>query len=321
MSNDLLSMSNVTVQYTPGAGARRAADNVSLVIPSTGYTLGIVGESGSGKTTLGLSIMNLIERPGRISGEIRFEGKDVLGMSKNQLRAYRWQEVSMVYQSAMNALNPVKTISNHIIEVLRTHSDLSRSEARSKALKLLSDVGIKEERADAFAHELSGGMRQRAIIALALSLSPKLLIADEPTSALDVVVQRQILGLLTRGVSEFGLSLLYITHEIAILGGLVDHIAVMFAGEIVERGPMRKVLFEPLHPYTQTLLDSLLTMDSNRSSLTSSAKTAKDTLAIPEEGCKFAYRCKYAFNRCRTERPVLKETDQGRVVACHKYND
>lgn len=321
MSNELLSMSNVTVQYTPGAGTRRAADNVSLVIPSTGHTLGIVGESGSGKTTLGLSIMNLIDRPGKISGEIKFEGRDVLGMSKNQLRAYRWQEVSMVYQSAMNALNPVKTISNHITEVLRTHSDISKSDARDKALRLLNDVGIKQERADAFGHELSGGMRQRAIIALALSLSPKLLIADEPTSALDVVVQRQILGLLTREVSESGLSLLYITHEIAILGWLVDHIAVMFAGEIVERGPIRKVLFEPLHPYTQMLLDSLLSMDSHRSSLTSVAKTTKDTLVIPEIGCKFAYRCKYAFDRCRMERPVLKETDQGRVVACHKYND
>lgn len=321
MSTDLLSMSNVTVQYTPGIGARRAADNVSLVIPSTGYTLGIVGESGSGKTTLGLSIMNLVEPPGRTAGVIKFEGKDVLGMSKNQLRAYRWQEVSMVYQSAMNALNPVKTISNHLVEVLRTHSDISRSEAREKALKLLTDVGIKPERADAFAHELSGGMRQRAIIALALSLSPKLLIADEPTSALDVVVQRQILGLLTKRVSESGLSLLYITHEIAILGGLVDHIAVMFAGEIAERGPIGKVLFEPLHPYTQMLLDSLLTMDSNRNSLPSMGVKSKDSLAIPEGGCKFANRCKYAFARCRSERPVLRETDRGRVVACHKYND
>lgn len=321
MSTELLSMSKVTVQYSPGTGKQRAADNVSLAIPSTAYTLGVVGESGSGKTTLGLSILNLIDPPARISGVIKFEGKDVLGMSKNQLRAYRWQEVSMVYQSAMNALNPVKTISNHIVEVLRTHSDISSSDARDQALKLLADVGIKQERADAYSHELSGGMRQRAIIALALALSPKLLIADEPTSALDVVVQRQILGLLTKQVSETGLSLLYITHEIAILGGLVDHVAVMFAGEIVERGPIRKVLFEPLHPYTQMLLESLLTLDSNRNSLTLIAGKTKDTLAIPEEGCKFRFRCKYAFDRCRSEPPVLKETDQGRVVACHKYND
>jgi peptide/nickel transport system ATP-binding protein len=221
----------------------------------------------------------------------------------------------------MNALNPVKTISNHLVEVLRTHREISKSDARDQALEMLADVGIKEERADAYSHELSGGMRQRAIIALALALSPKLLIADEPTSALDVVVQRQILGLLTKQVSETGLSLLYITHEIAILGGLVDHVAVMFAGEIVERGPIRKVLFEPLHPYTQMLLESLLTLDSNRYALTSMAGKTKDTLAVPEVGCKFAYRCKYAFDRCRSERPVLKETDQGRVVACHKYND
>jgi oligopeptide/dipeptide ABC transporter ATP-binding protein len=314
-------MSNVTVQYAPGTGTRRAADNVTLAIPSTGYTLGIVGESGSGKTTLGLSIMNLIDPPGRITGRIEFKGKNVLGMSKSQLRGYRWREVSMVYQSAMNALNPVKTISNHLVEVLRTHSDTSKSDAKEKALSLLSDVGIKLERADAYSHELSGGMRQRAIIALALSLSPKLLIADEPTSALDVVVQRQILALLKKRVSEAGLSLLYITHEIAILGGLVDHVAVMFAGEIVERGPIGKVLFEPLHPYTQMLLSSLLSLDSNRSSLTATSEKEKDTIAIPEEGCKFVYRCKYAFARCKFERPVLKETEDGRLVACHKYND
>jgi oligopeptide/dipeptide ABC transporter ATP-binding protein len=156
---------------------------------------------------------------------------------------------------------------------------------------------------------------------MALALSPKLLIADEPSSALDVVVQRQILGLLKREVSEKGLSLLYITHEIAILGGLVDYVAVMFAGEIVERGPIHKVLFEPLHPYTEMLLDSLLTLDSSPSTLTETSRKSKESMPIPREGCKFAARCKYAFDRCRIERPVLTETELGRLVACHKFSD
>ncbi len=321
MSSQLLDLSGVTVEYTAGTKLLKAVDNASLTIPSKGYSLGIVGESGSGKTTLGLSILNLIELPGRISGgRIEFMGKDVLSMNKDQLRRYRWQEVSMVYQSAMNALNPVKNITDHIVEVLKAHTEISKSEARIVAINLLSDVGIKMERAEAFSHELSGGMRQRAVIAMALALSPKLLIADEPTSALDVVVQRQIIALLKRKVDENGLSLIFITHEIAILGGLVDHVAVMFAGEVVESGPMQKVLFEPLHPYTQMLLSSLLSLDSTKSSLRGFSVKARDSTTIPQTGCKYANRCKYAFDRCKIERPQLRQTEQGRLASCHKYD-
>jgi len=321
MSSQLLDLSDVTVEYSVGTGTRKAVDDASLSIPSRGYSLGIVGESGSGKTTLGLSILNLIELPGRISGgRIEFMGKDVLSMNKDQLRKYRWQEVAMVYQSAMNALNPVKNITDHIVEVLRAHTDTPKSDAQSVAVKLLSDVGIKSERAGAYSHELSGGMRQRAVIAMALALAPKLLIADEPTSALDVVVQRQIIALLKSKVEESGLSLIFITHEIALLGGLVDHVAVMFAGEVVETGPMQKVLFEPLHPYTQMLLGSLLSLDSTKSSLHAFSLRARDSTLLPQVGCKYANRCKYAFERCKVERPLLKQTEQGRLVACHKYN-
>jgi peptide/nickel transport system ATP-binding protein len=321
LTGDLLNLSEVTVQYSVSGRVRNAVDKLSFVIPSEGYTIGFVGESGSGKTTLGLSIMNLIKSPGKISnGDIQFMGRDVLKMSDNELRHYRWQDVAMVFQSAMNILNPVKNVSDHLVEVTREHKHVSKREAQEKAISLLNEVGIKTERANAFAHELSGGMRQRVVIAMALALSPKLLIADEPTSALDVVVQQQILALLKREVIDKGLSLIFITHEITLLENLVEHVAVMYAGEIAESGPIDKVLFEPLHPYTEMLLGSLLTLDSERASFSNFVSSTKDSFLIPSVGCKFATRCKYVFDRCRTERPLLKESEKDRFVACHKYN-
>jgi peptide/nickel transport system ATP-binding protein len=314
---------NLTVQYQIEKGkAKTALENVSMTIRGGGDTIGIVGESGSGKTTLGMSIMNLIEPPGRIvSGKIDYMGKDLLAMSGPELRDYRWREVSMVFQSAMNSLNPVKTVSWHIASVIRSHTRASKQEARERALKLLTEVGIRTERADGFPHEFSGGMRQRVVIAMALALSPKLMIADEPTSALDVVVQRQILSLLKKEVEENRLSLVFITHEIAILSGLVDNVAVLHGGEIVESGPIEKVLNEPLHPYTEMLLGSLLTIDLESSALSKFAAAAKRfELGIPERGCKYANRCKYAFDRCHVESPELKEAQKGRWVACHKYD-
>ncbi len=319
---DLLHMSNVTVEYQSTEYTVRALDNVSLSIPSAGHTLGIVGESGSGKTTLGMSVMNVIEPPGRITGgTIDYMGRDVLKLGKNELRKYRWQEVAMVYQSAMNSLNPVKRVSDPIAEVLREHEQISRKEARDTAMKMLDEFEIGSDRASDYPYELSGGMRQRVIIALALALSPRLLIADEPTSALDVVIQKEILTLLKRQVSKNGLSLLFITHEISLLSGLVNEVAVMFAGEIVERGPIDKVLFEPLHPYSELLLSTLLTLDSDYAL---DRRTTKESGPYhqrpPENACKFSNRCKYAFDRCRVERPALKEIEKGRMVACHKYN-
>ncbi len=221
----------------------------------------------------------------------------------------------------MNSMNPVKRVSDPIIEVLRVHAHLSTAEARDRAVKLLSQVGIRAERAFDYPHELSGGMRQRVIIALAMALSPKLLIADEPTSALDVVVQQQILELLHREVSQRGLSLLFITHEISLLSGLVENVAVMYAGEVVERGDLGGVLYEPLHPYTEMLLDALLTLDSTKEELVGfSKKKSRDTvLPVPVVACKYSNRCKYVFDRCKIERPELREVQKGRWVACHKY--
>ena len=239
-------------------------------------------------------------------------------MSETELLSYRGEQVSMVYQSAMNALNPVKRVSSHVEEVLRVHSHTSKSEARDRAKELLENLGIKKSRANDYPHQLSGGMRQRVVIAMALALSPKLLIADEPTSALDVVFQRQILSLLKKQVSQKNLSLFFITHELAILGGLVEYVAVMFQGEVVEYGQLRKVLFEPLHPYTEMLVNSILTLASGPDALLASPRTAAEI--AKNGGCKYAGICKYAFERCRKERPRLLENEGKRLVACHKYN-
>jgi peptide/nickel transport system ATP-binding protein len=317
----LLKVSDLTVRYRLKRRETLATDGVSFEIPSSGYTIGLVGESGSGKTTLGMSIMNMIEKPGEVvSGEVLYQGKDVLKDTEEELRAYRWREVSMVYQSAMNSLNPLTNAREHLVEVFREHTSTSKNEAGIRALELLNEVGIKPDRATSFPHEFSGGMRQRIVIAMALALKPKLLIADEPTSALDVVVQRQILALLKREVEKNGLSLIFITHEISLLPSLVDNVAVMYQGEIVEQGELQSVLYQPQHPYTEMLVTSLLSMDSSRDVLARRSTEDEDALAPPSQGCRFANRCKYVFDRCRTERPKLMPTEEGRLAACHKYN-
>ena|SRR5579875_775086 len=316
----MLSIYDLTVAYFTEENPEPALDSVSLEIPAGGYTLGVVGESGSGKTTLGMSILDLIEPPGRIiSGKVEFNGKDVLAM-RDGIRKYRWEDISMVFQSAMNSLNPVKRVSDHIIEVIEEHSNASKSEARSRAIQLLSDVGIPPERANDFPHELSGGMKQRVVIAMALALSPKLLIADEPTSALDVVVQRQVLSMLREQVTKRGLSLMFITHELAILGGLVENIAVMYRGEIVEKGPIDEILNHPLHPYTEMLMDSLLSLDKEGTMVSTQSRGFDGANLVRGTFCKYVTRCKYAFERCRQERPILTKVQREVWVACHKFS-
>lgn len=259
----LLELRDLTVQYSVRGKKVTALDHLNLSIPSEGYTLGIVGESGSGKTTAGLSILNLIEPPGRImEGSVLYKGRNVVDMSGSDLRKYRWQEVAMIYQAAMNSLNPVKRITDPILEVLHEHRGISKQDGWETVKALLTDVGIKPSRLDAYPHELSGGMRQRVVIALALALSPRLLIADEPTSALDVVVQRQIMSYLKKEVKERHLSLIFITHEVSLLPDLVENIAVLHKGRLVEVGPIRQVLDEPKDPYTQKLLSNILEMDT-----------------------------------------------------------
>lgn len=318
-----LQIHELRVTYSIGKNTIKALDDVSLDLLLDRKTMGIVGESGSGKTTLGMSIMNSIEPPGVIEGgSIEYNDTNILKLSEKDLRQYRWEQVSMVYQSAMNSLNPVKNVRDPIVEVLQEHLHIPRKEAIERAVKLLSEVGIKQERSEGYPHEFSGGMRQRVVIALALALSPRLLIADEPTSALDVVTQRQILSLLKKKVSSAGLSLLFITHEISVLSGLVEEAVVMFAGQIVERGPIAKVFGEPLHPYTEALLRNLLTIDSKvdlSSALTSTIKRESPIAMLSANFCKYSSRCKYAFERCVKEKPMFREIQKGRWVACHKF--
>jgi peptide/nickel transport system ATP-binding protein len=318
---ELLSVSDLTVKYRLEHSEVTAVDSLSLKIPTEkGYTLGIVGESGSGKSTLGMSILNVIESPGMITaGKVEFEGRDVLNMSEAELRKYRWEQVSMIYQAAMNSLNPVKPIYQPITEVLRNHKGLGMSQAFDQATKLLVEVGIPENRISDYPHELSGGMKQRVVIALALALSPKLLIADEPTSAVDVVLQKEILSVLTSQAKRAGLNLIYITHEISILPEIVQNVAVMYRGEIVEAGPVRQVLKNPLHPYTEMLLGSVLTMESEPEVLTKYVEEPfASTSGIQHNSCIYSNRCKYVFDRCHKERPKLIEVENGRWVSCHK---
>src|SRR5579875_1929812 len=319
-NKNLLEVKDLSVEYRIEKQVIHALDQASISLPDGG-TLGIVGESGSGKTTLGMGIMKLIEPPGRISGgEVNYDGKNVLKFSDKELRRFRWEQVAMIYQSAMNSLNPVKTITHPIAEVLRVHKHLSKPEAYDQAIKLLQDVGISQDRALSYPHEMSGGMRQRVVIALALALSPRLLIADEPTSALDVVTQRQILDLIKRQIAERGLSLIFITHEMSLLNGLVEQIAVMYRGEIVEKGRAWEVLTNPKHPYTEILIASLLTSNSKLRPFEARVNPPGESAAVSGSNyCKFVNRCKYAFDRCRKERPLLKETSGGNLVACHKY--
>lgn len=316
----LLAVSDLSVQYQQTEGAVLALDRVSFDIPTPAYTIGLVGESGSGKSTLAMSVMNLIERPGRItSGSVEFLGRDILSMRGDELRRFRWEEVSMIYQSAMNSLNPVKQVLDPIAEVLVEHRHITKAEARNRAVSLLSEVGISGKRIQDFPHEFSGGMRQRVVIALALALSPKLLIADEPTSALDVVTQKQILALIRKEVSQKNLSLIFITHEIALLRGLVRDVAVMLHGEIVERGSLSQIIPHPLHPYTEELLSSVSTADLGHETEGVPSKITDESELPSAQACKYSTRCKYAFDRCRRERPVLTEVEEGWWVSCHKY--
>jgi oligopeptide/dipeptide ABC transporter ATP-binding protein len=315
-----LNVTDLTVRYDTRYGGVTALENATLRIPIQGYTLGIVGESGSGKSTLGMALLNAIEPPGRIArGRIEYNGTDVLAMNKSKLSKYRWQEVSMVYQGAMNSLNPVKKVSDPIAEVLALHSGLSRQKANEESSQILSKFGLDDDMTSKYPHELSGGQKQRVVIALALALSPKILVADEPTSALDVVTQMQILQILKAESRKNKNSLIFITHDIALLGGLVENIAVMYSGGFVEIGPAKKVLFEPLHPYTEMLISKVLMLESGKYSTTVSAAPESSKPSPVPNSCRYSNACKYTFDRCRKEKPELIEVEKGRLVACHKY--
>ncbi len=302
----LLQMKNLSTHYVSARGTRvvRAVDELSLTV-NAGETLGIVGESGSGKSTLALTILRLLPAAARIvSGEILFEGEDLVKKSEAQMRAVRGKRIAMILQDPMASLNPLFTIGDQVAEPIRVHEGVARKNAWTKARDLLKSVRIPspETRVTQYPHEMSGGMRQRIVGAIGISCEPRLLIADEPTTSLDLTIQAQYLNLLRELQKAHNLALIFITHNLGIVAKMCDQIAVMYAGRLVESGPVTRIFNAPAHPYTEALLSSIPRMSDSRQRLTAIEGQPPDLAALPP-GCSFQPRCLRAFDRCREETP------------------
>lgn len=311
----LLQVSNVSVDYVTDHGNARAVNDVSLDI-MPGETVGLAGESGCGKSTLAFAISNLHGAPALISeGEILFDNRDVLKMSSEELRRFRWNDASMVFQSAMNALNPVITVGAQITDVILAHKKVSVEEAWERGEQLLETVGIHSSRMTSYPHQLSGGMRQRVVIAIALALRPRLIIMDEPTTALDVVVEREIMDELYSLKQEYGFAILFISHDLSLMGEIADRIGIMYAGRLVELGASADILSKPIHPYTKGLVASFPTIHGPKVRLEGIPGNPPSLLDLPS-GCAFAPRCSLRSEICERVVPGLKPHGP-RIAACH----
>ncbi|MFD2263160.1 ABC transporter ATP-binding protein [Lacibacterium aquatile] len=315
----LLEVDNLQTYFAVDGGEFRAVDGVSFQVEA-GKTLGIVGESGCGKSVTSLAIMGLVPQPpGRIAGgEIRFEGRDLTKLSRREMLDLRGNRLGMIFQEPMTSLNPAYTIGDQIMEGLIRHRGLTKAEARNEAIEMLRHVRISapERRVDEYPHQLSGGMRQRAMIAMALACKPKLLIADEPTTALDVTVQAQILDLLRDLQRDTGTAILLISHDLGVIAEMADRVVVMYAGRVVEEAPVSRLFDEPHHPYTIGLLGSIPRLDDKQDRLAAIEGTVPDPLN-PPPGCKFSPRCPFGDAECESV-PPLKEIVPGHRVACWK---
>jgi peptide/nickel transport system ATP-binding protein len=313
----LLAVRDLVVEFTTPRGTVRAVDGVGLTI-ARGATLGLVGESGCGKSVTSLAIMRLLDANARIrAGTIHFDGRDLVALDEREMRRLRGARLAMIFQEPTTSLNPVFTVGAQVAEALRIHRRLDRSAAWAGAVELMRQVEIPdaERRAASYPHELSGGMRQRVMIAMAISCEPALLIADEPTTALDVTIQAQILDLLRGLKRRLGMSLLLITHDLGVVATEADEVAIMYAGRIVERAPSRALFAAPAHPYTQALLASLPRLERRAERLTPIPGSVPDLLELPS-GCRFRDRCPRASARCAQEDPQLSQIGAGRFVAC-----
>jgi len=320
VAEELLRIEGLRVYYYTRDGIARAVDNVSLSM-NMAETVGVVGESGSGKSTLGLAVLKLVPPPGRIvNGSVFFHGIDLLGLDDNEMRKIRGKRISMVFQDPATSLNPLMKISDHLIETIVAHQGCTRDEGRTKALSLMENVGILSERFADYPHQFSGGMRQRVGIALALALSPDLIIADEPTSSLDVMVQSQILNLMMELKKQYGMGMILITHDLGIISGIADNIALMYAGELVEFASVASFFGEPLHPYAEALLDSVPNIQLADQKLRFIAGNPPD-LINPPLGCRFHPRCPYAMEKCRKNDPPTVQMGPRRMVKCFRYED
>lgn len=318
-SRPLLHVDHLTVEFPTRRGTLTAVDDVSLDI-KPGEILGVVGESGAGKSMTGYAIIGLLEPPGRIAGgTIELDGERIDNLPPDKMRRIRGRHIGAIFQDPLTSLNPLVRISDQIVETIRTHMDMSEKEARARALELLNEVGIPAaaERMDQYPHQFSGGMRQRIVISLALAANPRLIIADEPTTALDVSIQAQIIRLLKRLCKDHDTAVMLITHDMGVIAETADRVAVMYAGRIVEVGPVRDVIKEAMHPYTEGLMHSIPSIGQDVEALAQIDGAMPRLNAIPP-GCSFNPRCPRAMDRCRAERPEL--IPQGpRAVACWLY--
>ncbi|MFZ8782599.1 MAG: ABC transporter ATP-binding protein [Desulfurococcaceae archaeon] len=312
----ILEVSNLKVYYYAIKGVVKAVDNVSFSLRK-GESLGLVGESGCGKSTLGYALIRLVPPPGRIAGgTIKFKGIDLVSMSEEEFRTkIRWKGISMIFQGALNALNPVIRVGDQIAEAYSLHLGLSKREGLMRARELLKTVRMEPDKVKNYPHELSGGMKQRAVIAMALALNPSLVIADEPTTALDVVTQAHIINLLKTIQRERGLTLILISHDLSLVAEIADTVAIMYAGKIVEYGSSEIVYKNPLHPYTDGLMRSIPRITGEKSELVGIPGEPPD-LINPPPGCRFHPRCKFAMDICKREEPPTVEFQHGHRVAC-----
>ena len=313
----LLEVHGLKTYFETTKGYVKAVDNVSFSLDK-GDAFGLAGESGCGKTTTGLSIIKLLPSNGKIlDGKIIFDGIDLISLPEEILRKnIRWKRISIVFQGAMNALNPVYTVGDQIMEAILTHEDISNEEAKERVIKLFELVGIDPSRINNYPFEFSGGMKQRAMIAMALACNPDIVITDEPTTALDVIVQAQVLKLLKKLKEELNLSLIMISHDLSVIAETCNKVAIMYAGKIVEMADVVRLFKNPLHPYSQGLMNSFPSLKGPRKKLISIPGSPPNLLS-PPLGCRFNPRCPYAWEKCKEEEPLLIEIDKGHYAACH----
>jgi oligopeptide transport system ATP-binding protein len=318
LSEPLLAVDGLHVRFWTRRGTIHAVNGVSFEI-APGETLGIVGESGCGKSVTSLALLGILPRAGRaVAGTATFEGRDLLKLSDRQLRRIRGREIAMIFQDPMTSLNPVMTVGRQIREALETHFDMSRKEVRARAVELLDHVGIPSasSRVSDYPHQFSGGMRQRAMIAMALATQPKLLIADEPTTALDVTIQAQILNLLRELVREQHTALILITHDLGVVAGMCERVNVMYGGMFMETGTAEQLFSAPRHPYTLGLLESIPRLDASRRAKLKPIPGAPRDMLSPPAACPFQPRCRFEVDLSRQEVPQLAEIEPGHKVAC-----
>lgn len=314
----LLKIEDLVVEYHTDDAVVQAVNGISLEL-GKGETLGLVGETGAGKTTIAKSILRILpDPPSKVrGGKIHFEGEELLGLSEAKMRKIRGNKIAMIFQDPMTALNPIETVGNQIAEAIGLHEKLSRADVEKRAVDMLEMVGIPGERYSEYPHQFSGGMKQRVVIAMALACRPELLLADEPTTALDVTIQAQVLDMMESLKEKLGTAMIMITHDLGIVAGMCDKVAVVYAGEIVEQGTTEEIFDYPSHPYTVGLFNSLPKLDSTEKRLKPINGLMPDPTNLPK-GCKFCDRCPYADGKCESENPKAVEYRPGHMVKCFK---